>query len=125
LNKTSQKINCNTNLIKRENINECKDNQRFFIGDELQYLFDKPLFKGSHVRANGFSNLWIVNPDYIKENFSSDFYTKNADGSLNLSFTIYYSSQSVYYFYFIMSIVFSVFYLGITYYLTFKKNNEV
>jgi len=122
LNKTSQKINCNTNLIKRENINECKDNQSFFIGDELQYLFDKPLFKGSHVRANGFSNLWNIDTNYIKDNFDSSYYSINKDGTLNLSLTIYYAPQSHYYLYACISIFMTVALLMVLFFKR-KKNN--
>jgi len=85
-------------------------------------LFDKPLFKGSHVRANGFSNLWNIDTNYIKDNFDSSYYSINKDGTLNLSLTIYYAPQSHYYLYACISIFMTVALLMVLFFKR-KKNN--
>ena len=51
----------------------------------------------THIEMNGYSNGWIVNPTYIKAHFSSAYYHKNPDGSIDVNLQIYFKPQSYLY----------------------------
>ena len=86
-------------FIKNEqiNINTYPKRKIFFEGDELQFFIKKPLFIESHKINKGWDNQWIIDPNFIKENYPSQYYQKNSDGSLNLQLTIYFKTQNYLY----------------------------
>ncbi len=44
-----------------------------------------------------YANQWTIDPDYIKDNYSTDYYTQNPDGSVDLELTLYFKPQSYFY----------------------------
>lgn len=66
-------------------------------GNDVSYLFKKPLPGARHFKLNGYANGWTVDPAYIKNNYSKDYYRENPDGSLDVNLTIYFKPQSYFY----------------------------
>jgi hypothetical protein len=97
-------INCNNGKVKYStNISECVKPKIFFEGDELSYLWKKPLFENSQGLENGYANKWTIDPEYIKRNFPATDYTVNKDDSINIDLIIYFAPQSWLYLTFILS----------------------
>jgi len=76
---------------------ECKGEQKFFEGEELSYLYKKPIFDDTHQLVSDYANQWTIDPDYIKQHFSKDYYKENPDGSINIELTLYFKPQSYFY----------------------------
>lgn len=92
-------------FYKESNTTECESTQKFFEGEELSYLWKKPIFDDTHQLVFDYANGWTIDPQYIKDHYSKDYYTVNPDGSLNIELVIYYKPQSYflywnYYFWF-------------------------
>jgi len=64
--------------------------------DELKYLISKQPFSKTQFVSNGYANGWIINPNAIKS-FGSEFYSKNSDGTINITLTLYYRYQLYFY----------------------------
>ncbi len=109
---------------------ECEHTQKFFEGEELSYLWKKPIFDNTHELIFDYANGWTINPGYIKQNFSKEYYRENPDGSIDVELTLYFKPQS--YFYLGLFISGTTFlaclgYLGYDFYKRRKiinKNNE-
>jgi len=67
--------------------------------DKTNKLLEKNLFNRTHKYANDYANSWIIDTNYIKQNFSKNNYTINKDGTLNFKVIVYYTPQNWYYFY--------------------------
>lgn len=67
------------------------------------YLFKKPIFKETHKLIHGYANSWSIDPIYIKENFSKNFWKENSDGSIDVVLTLYFKPQSYFNIGFIIS----------------------
>jgi hypothetical protein len=59
------------------------------LGDK-HYLLDK-----DHLQTNMQFNAFYINPVEITKNYDQKFYTKNADGGINLKLRLYYKSQDL------------------------------
>ncbi len=79
------------------NTTECEHNQKFFEGNELSYLYEKPIFDESHQIIFDYANGWTIDPQYIKDHYSKDYYTENPDGSINIELIMYFKPQSYFY----------------------------
>jgi Ca2+-dependent lipid-binding protein len=66
-------------------------------GEELVYLWEKPIFDNSHKMINEYANSWTIDPEYIKANYPKDFYKENQDGSIEIEMVLYFQSQSYFY----------------------------
>ncbi len=53
----------------------------------------KAYHKGKNVPVQGFANGWEIDPREIKSDFSSDYYSTNPDGSLNISMKLYFEPE--------------------------------
>jgi hypothetical protein len=73
---------------------ECQPKQKFFEGEELTYLYKKPIFDNTHSLIDGYANGWIIDPNYIKQNFDPSYYKENPDGSIDIELTLYFKPQS-------------------------------
>jgi len=78
-------------------ITECKHEQKFFEGEELSYLYKKPIFQDSHKLVYDYANQWTIDPEYIKKNFDKSYYKENPDGSIDVELTLYFKPQSYFY----------------------------
>lgn len=80
------------------NITECVNKDyTFFEGEELKYLYEKPIFDETHHLVNDYANGRTLDADYIKKNFPKDYYKENQDGSIDVNLTLYFRPQSYFY----------------------------
>jgi hypothetical protein len=80
---------------------ECSHKMSFFEGDELSYIFKMPIFDDTHDLVYEYANSWKIDPQYIQQNFSKEYYEQNDDGTINIELVMYFKPQS----YFYMSII--------------------
>lgn len=76
---------------------ECKEDIKFFEGEELTYLWEEPIFDNTHDHFEDYANTWSIDPQFIKSNFSPEYYSQNADGSINFELVVYFRPQSQFY----------------------------
>jgi hypothetical protein len=76
---------------------ECEHTYSFFEGEEFSYLWEKPIFDNTHKKAYEYTNSWEIDADYIKKNFSKEYYKENPDGSIDVEFILYFKPQSYFY----------------------------
>ena len=100
-----------SNLIKAENfgfaenynpawelyINKYTRNKSAMSATDLSYLWEKPIFDNTHKVVRGYANGWTIDPEYIKQNFSKEYYKKNPDGSIDVELILYFKPQSYFY----------------------------
>lgn len=104
INKIKNRFNCSDGREYRySTTKECVANYRYFEGEELSYLWKKPLFENTHSEINAYANSWNIDPEFIRNNFDKRFYSINKDGSINFELVIYYQPQSWFYITFIVS----------------------
>lgn len=48
-----------------------------------------------HVKTDGYSNGWFIDPSYITTHFDSRYYQKQADGSISIRAAVYFYPQSL------------------------------
>lgn len=75
-------------------VTECASQQKFMEGDEISFLYKKPVFDATHTKVYGYANQWTIDPDFVEKNFDQSYYTKNADGSINIELELYFKPQS-------------------------------
>lgn len=97
---------------------------------ELSYLWQRPVFDDTHQLINQYANSWTIDPEYIKQNFSKEYYQENPDGSIDIEMTLYFKPQSYFYLGLIISGVvllafFSYFgYIGVAVLRKKKKDSD-
>lgn len=64
-------------------------------GDELEYLFKKPLFAETQKSSKNWANQWTIDPQSIRN--SNSKYQENSDGSINIQLTLYFEAQNYFY----------------------------
>jgi hypothetical protein len=105
------------------NVIECQPQQNFFDGEELSYLWEKPIFDSTHKLVNEYANGWTIDPEYIKANYPKEYYKIYPDGSIDIEMTLYFRPQSYLY----LGIIISTFtFVGCIAYLTrgwWRKRN--
>ncbi len=109
-----------------KNIKECEHTQKFFEGEELSYLWKKPIFEDTHQLVYDYANQWTIDPEYIKANFDSSYYKENPDGSIDIELTLYFKPQSYFYLGIIISgttLILCLGYLGYDFWKN-KKNKS-
>lgn len=79
------------------NTSECEHTQKFLEGEELSYLWETPIFDGTHNIVYDYANIWTIDPEYIKENYPKDHYKENPDGSIDVEMVLYFKPQSYFY----------------------------
>ncbi len=105
---------------------ECQNQDQILNFTDFKYLFEKPVFDTNREMANDYANSWIIDTNYIKQNFSSEFYQENSDGSLDVNLVIFFRPQIFTYlliFTSFLGISISTIYLIWWYFYRFKKLN--
>lgn len=85
-------------------VNECSQDQRFFEGEELSYFWKKPISEENHALVKEYANSWVIDPEYIKANYSPDYYKTQDDGSIDVEFVAYFKTQGYMYLEMVMSV---------------------
>ena len=105
LNKINKEKSCNISS-SLNGISNCKYiPNKFFEGEELSYLYKKPIFDDTHKLVLDYANGWRIDPQYIKDNYSNEYYTENVDGSINIELVVYFKPQSYLYLGIIISLI--------------------
>ena len=63
----------------------------------LTFLYRKPIFDDTHCLVREYANGWTIDPEYIKQNFSKEYYNENPDGSIDIELVMYFKPQSYFY----------------------------
>lgn len=71
---------------------------------DLLKIPDEYIQVGNHAIVNKYANSWLVDSAEITSNHTSGYYVKNADGSINLNFDLFFTPQI----YFNRSLIFSL-----------------
>ena len=87
---------CNEYEYHEDDIFKCASENKLFFKD-ISYLYKKPIFDDTHKLVNQYANQWTIDPEYIKQNFSKDYYKENPDGSIDIELTLYFKPQSYFY----------------------------
>lgn len=111
-----------TSSQKIGNVFECKEQDILLEGNELNLIFKNPIFNNTHKAYSKYLvNEWVVDPEYIKNNFGKDFYSQNKDGSINAEFILYFTPQNYFYTGAVISLIVV---LGVISYLVFISKNK-
>lgn len=78
-------------------ITVCDRTKKFFEGEDLTYIWKKPIFDDVHIRAIEYANGWTIKPEYIKANYPKEFYKENLDGSIDIELILYFKQKSYFY----------------------------
>lgn len=78
-------------------INECTQENNFYPNNDITFAFKKPIFETSHMPLYTYANTWVIDGNYIKSHLSPLYYRKNADGSVNAEFILYFQPQAYFY----------------------------
>lgn len=89
---------CGSDSVTYVRARECKESFSFFNLKEMSYLTQKTVFDVSHRPTDASTNEWIIDQEYIKNNFSPEYYSINVDGSINIQFVLYYTPQLYFYY---------------------------
>jgi len=111
LNKINQDKGCKiVKYYKEVDTIECEPEPYIFSLDEIKLIFNNSIFNDKHKKYNEL-NQWKINPEFIKKNFSKNYYKDNINGGIDLNFTIYYKKQSIFIIGFIVTLfsLFSIF----------------
>jgi hypothetical protein len=84
-------------FYENSNTTECKHELKFIEGEELSYLYKKSIANETHKIIYDYANQWTIDPNYIKENYPSNYYIKNNDGSIDIELVLYFRPQSYFY----------------------------
>jgi hypothetical protein len=76
---------------------ECEHNQGLAYPGNFSCLVSKSIFDDSHQIENKYANAWTIDPEYIKQNFSKEYYEENPDGSIDVEMVLYFKPQSYFY----------------------------
>lgn len=79
------------------NTTVCAEKRSYFALENLAYIYQDPIFDDTHIMNVGYANRWTIDPEYIKQNFSKDYYKENPDGSIDIELTLYFKPQSYFY----------------------------
>lgn len=114
-----QAYNSNWNLIilKKDNNKDIK------ISSSVQDIVvgsSKVSFE--NIQDSGFSNNWVIDSMYIKQNFSKDYYTEYEDGSIDINLLLYFKPQLYFYFGILFSIL--IFFILILFVLKTKSSSK-
>lgn len=77
---------------------ECKEGFSFFDFEDFSTVFSKSIFNESHRTKDNTTNIWTIDPEYIKKNYPKDYYTENKDGSINFTLLYYFVPQAYLYY---------------------------
>lgn len=61
------------------------------------YLGGVEILRDKHRLSDGWANSWVINPEYIKENFPKKYYQENSDGSIDVDLILYFKPQLNFY----------------------------
>jgi len=96
-------MDCNNAQEYQTGVIECESEKAFYTWWELGKIFESPIFQDSHKSIYWYANSWVLNSDYIKENYNENFYSENPDGSISIKVKLYFKPQSYFYIWLIVS----------------------
>lgn len=101
-------------------LKECIAKQRNLTQGELGYLFMKPVFSSTHTKGISYANTWAISPEDVRNSFPRDYYSINPDGSINIQLTLYYKTQTYFYYGVIIAFGYLLFIIGYLFFMTIR-----
>jgi hypothetical protein len=95
-----------------------------FVNKLLHSLWDKPISDETHEIFQGYGNSWILDPEYIKKNYSEEYYLLNEDESITLKLDIYFEPQTYFNLGLIISSILMITLIYLIFYLKDNKPKE-
>lgn len=83
--------------MKKYPLGECYSEDKSSVIWWMYRLKENAIFDDSHQLVNGYANGRTLDADYIKRNFSKEYYKENPDGSIEVNLTLYFKPQSYFY----------------------------
>ncbi len=59
--------------------------------------FQNTVFDDVHKKTYHNLNFWSINADHIKQNFSTEYYHENTDGSIDIRLSLHFKPQNYFY----------------------------
>lgn len=118
-----------SNLSKKEYVHFSEayhPSWKLYLGDHQWYdimLHNRPLKNTYHIENPISMNSYLIDPEFIRQNYSKNNYTVNNDGSINVTFTLFFFPQSIFYLSLFLSIIF-MFITGVVYIYYLTRNHE-
>lgn len=84
-------------LVEKYEVIECEMRKGLNIIWWFKKIISTPLFDQSHKRVYSYANGRTLDADYIKKNFTKEYYKENPDGSIDVNLTLYFKPQSYFY----------------------------
>ena len=83
--------------MKKYPLGECYSEDKSSVIWWMYRLKENAIFDDSHQLVNGYANGRTLDADYIKRNFSKEYYKENPDGSIEVNLTLYFKPQLYFY----------------------------
>ena len=117
---------CVNRRVYTNNNIECFYKNKISLNNVIRSLKYAKLTSRTHLHKYEYANAWIINPQYIKQHFSKEYYKENPDGSIDIQLTIYFKPQS---YYVIGLLISGLSFLGMSSFLIFdfikRRNNKL
>jgi len=123
-------INWNDPLkyYKNTKTTEFMPSEKIFKINDLSYIWERPIFDNTHQIVKDYANSWTIDSQFIRENYTDEYYIKNKDGSIAVEMVIYFRPQSYFYGGFMCDIfltILSVGYLSGYFFWNKKKKRDL
>lgn len=84
---------------------EVLDDYQFMQGEDINYLWQEPVFSQKHKETESDLNEWVLDVSTIKKTLPKNSYRINRDGSIDVDLIIYFKPQSYFYLGLIVSVI--------------------
>ncbi len=105
---TDEKLQVGQEIIISENseqyqVKECQNDKQIDFWEGIEKILQTSICDNTHQMEQNYANSWKIDKEYIRKNFSKEYYHENEDGSIDIKFSIYFKPQSYFYLWLILS----------------------
>ena len=99
---TDEKLQVGQEIIISENseqyqVKECQNDKQIDFWEGIEKILQTSIWDNTHQMEQNYTNSWKIDKEYIRKNFSKEYYHENEDGSIDIKFSIYFKPQSYFY----------------------------
>jgi hypothetical protein len=84
-------------VVENESLKDCGESRGILNFLDFRYLFERDLFTNTHGIVYSYANRWSIDPIFIRQGFSKDYYIENSDESIDIELVLYYKPQLYFY----------------------------